>query len=113
MDQCRVAELVPANMRLTRAGRGTRPMLTGQSWRSLHYGRQGNDQPPAVIPSCSGDVRVHLLLLKGTRHLRPARGAQGRCGMVRMDVQRVRETIVAGLIALFVGLAVYTALGLA
>jgi hypothetical protein len=33
--------------------------------------------------------------------------------MVRMDVQRVRETIVAGLIALFVGLAVYTALGLA
>jgi len=33
--------------------------------------------------------------------------------MVRIDVQRVREAIVVGLIALFVGLAVYTALGIA
>ena len=33
--------------------------------------------------------------------------------MVRIDAQRVRETVVVGLIALFVGLAVYTALGLA
>jgi hypothetical protein len=33
--------------------------------------------------------------------------------MVRIDAQRVRETIVVALIALFVGLAVYTALGIA
>ena len=33
--------------------------------------------------------------------------------MVRIDFQRVRETLVVGLIALFVGFAVYTALGLA
>jgi hypothetical protein len=33
--------------------------------------------------------------------------------MVRIDVQRVREKVVVGLIALFVGFAVYTALGLA
>ena len=33
--------------------------------------------------------------------------------MFGIDVQRVRETIVVGLIALFVGFAVYTALGLA
>jgi hypothetical protein len=33
--------------------------------------------------------------------------------MSRTDVQRVREKLVVGLIALFVGLAVYTALGLA
>ena len=33
--------------------------------------------------------------------------------MGRIDAQRVREKLVVGLIALFVGSAVYTALGLA
>jgi hypothetical protein len=33
--------------------------------------------------------------------------------MLRIDVQRVRERLVVGVIAIFVGLAVYTALGLA
>jgi hypothetical protein len=33
--------------------------------------------------------------------------------MLRVDVQRIREKLVVGLIALFVGFAVYTALGLA
>ena len=33
--------------------------------------------------------------------------------MLRTDLQRIRETFVVGMIAIFVGLAVYTALGLA